>query len=226
MLTRLIFSTGVVVTFASSAVAAPIDVTFDFDTSNPDSFTTGATGGGSATDSDTGETLTFTVGYFNNNTNAEDSSISSLALGNNNNGGGVNTPGLGGNSGTELESQIGTGNNAGAGSDEFIEFVFPKETTLVSIQFFGLGNPERFTYSVDGGAAVTVVGTDLTGELLEFPASTTVNPGGTLRITAIDQEAGGETLIRLQDLNVQIVPEPGSAAALGLVGLVGLRRRR
>ncbi|MEM9882098.1 MAG: PEP-CTERM sorting domain-containing protein [Planctomycetota bacterium] len=214
---------------ASPAWSAPIPVTFDFDEAvgDADYDTITDTSGGNPytiTDSVTGQSISFVVGFKNSpniltDPGADNTSTATLQLAvTPGNGSGVNAGGgIANDSTNSFESQLGGGR-----TDEFIEFTFAFETTLVSIDINGVGSGEQYELIVDGGAPVVSSQDDL----FTFTPDTVVQAGGTLRFSAIDG-SGGESFIRLQELNVEIVPEPGSMVlCLTGLGLIGLRSRR
>ncbi|MEM6458436.1 MAG: hypothetical protein AAF710_03490 [Planctomycetota bacterium] len=215
---------------AAPAWSAPIPVTFDFDEGSGeaefDPITPSSDPSGNPytiTDSVTGQSISFIAGFKNSPSaldnpggDVTDSAVFQLA-GTPSNGSGVNAfAGIANDSNNEFDSQLGGGR-----TNEFIEFTFTLETTLISIDLNGVGSNEQYELIVDGGTPIL----SSMDDLFTFAADTVVPAGGTLRFTAVDGSI--ESLIRLQELNVEVVPEPGSMVlCLTGLGLMVLRSRR
>ncbi|MEM7809764.1 MAG: hypothetical protein AAF561_16765 [Planctomycetota bacterium] len=223
------FATLALAIVAPQASAAPIPVTFDFDEGsgeaefdpitatagvNPNPYT--------IVDSVTGQSISFVVGYkADDGSDVTNDSVLQLA-GSPANGSGINS-GPSNDQTNQLDSFLGGGN-----SNEFIEFTFTAPTTLVSLNVAGIdaSKGEQYEVVINGGTPILV---DV-DNLFAFAADTTLGAGDTLRVSATAFKAGftnpeGETIFRFQELNVEIVPEPG-AAVTGMLGLGLLTARR
>jgi hypothetical protein len=204
---------------ASPALAAPITATFDFRSDETNVVTVSQSGGsGTITDPASSQTINFNSGYDDGAGNDVAAPLLIEPTTGASRGAGVDA-GIPGNQPDQLDSIL-----SGGAIEEFIEFAFPQETTLVGVEFQGLAATEQYELIIDGGTPIVVTGTSN----YAFATATTVNAGGTLRITALDEvnDPGNESTFRIESLSVQVVPEPGSMilTAAGL-GLIALRRR-
>lgn len=107
---------------------------------------------------------------------------------------------------------VGAGMTIGdilAGMDE-ATLVGAMSTQFDSPEFFGLQDAAVGTGDTRGAVGIPPIG----------------RPGDTLELVAFTGGAGGDLGVVIGSLSVSIVPAPGAAGLLAVLGLVGARRRR
>lgn len=138
------------------------------------------------------------------------------------NGSGVDV----GTAGSSQRNQIQSDQQPGI-FNEFIEFEFTSETELISMSLTSLGDDENVLVEY-GTVALTLTNgdTNFASDVYSFPGNPVLQAGDTLRLTTLAKTGGGRTDIRFTELNVEVVPEPGSMLLIGLGALALAARRR